>query len=72
MPPSARKGPNGTAVLRPSVAPLRAMIAAPSDDAGDERDEDRRGHGASEVEPEHAGELDVAHAHPARIEQRRR
>src|SRR3978361_1684275 len=28
--PSARNGPNGTAVLRPSCAPFSAMIAAPA------------------------------------------
>ena len=30
MPPRARNGPKGTAVLRPSFAPLRAMTAAPT------------------------------------------
>ena len=68
IPPSARNGPNGTAVLRPSVGPLARDDRGADDHAGDQRDEDRRRHRAPEVEAEHAGELDVAHAHPARVE----
>ena len=69
-PPSARNGPNGTAVLRPSTTPFRTMIAAPTTTPTMRRNEDRRCDGAAQVEPEDAGQLDVAHPHPARIQDR--
>ena len=49
-PPSARNGPNGTAVLRPSARALAGDDHGADDDAGDERDEDRRRDGAAQVE----------------------
>src|SRR6476659_132774 len=50
-------------------APARDDARA-DDDAGDERDEDRRRDGAAEVEPQHRDELDVAHAHAPRADHR--
>ena len=46
------------------------MMTAPTSDAGEQRDQDRRGDGAAEEQPHHARELDVAHAHAARIGER--
>ena len=63
-PPSARNGPNGTAVLRrPSAAPLRAMITAPTTTPAISAMKIAGATARPEVEAQDAGELDVAHAH---------
>ena len=50
--------------------PLRDDDGADAN-AGDQRDQDRRGDGAAEEQAHHAGELDIAHAHAAGIGERR-
>ena len=67
---SARKGPNGIAVLRPCAGALAGDHDGADEHARDQRDQDRRRDGAAEKQAHHACELDVAHAHAAGIGQR--
>ena len=69
--PSARNGPNGTAVLRPGLGALTRDDDGADQYAGDQRDQQRRSDRGAEEQPHHARELDVAHAHTAGIGERR-
>ena len=64
----------GTARTAPRSCGPRGALAGDDrradDHARDQRDEDGRRDGAAEVQPQDRGELDVAHAHAARVEQR--
>ena len=67
MPPNARNGPNGIAVLRPSAAPLRAMIATPMIEPARSADEQRDADLAAEEQAHDERQLDVPHAHAGRV-----
>ena len=71
MPPSARNGPNGTAVLRPAACPTRAMMTTPTRTPVISAMKIAGATARPEVQAEHAGELHVPHPHAARVEPRR-
>ena len=56
--------------MRPSRGPLAGDHDGADEHAREQRDQDRRGDGAAEEQPHHAGELDVAHAHATRVGER--
>src|SRR4051812_42714222 len=62
--------PERDALLAALGRPVAGDDDAADGDTGDQRDEDRGRDGAPEEEPEHAGELDVAHPHAGRIHDR--
>ena len=69
--PKARNGPNGTAVLRPSLTPLRAMITPPTIVPASMRHEQGDADVAPEEQAHDERELHVPHAHAAGIGDRR-
>ena len=65
-------GRTAPAVLRPSFTPLRAMTASPTTVPATSATSIAGPTARPEVDAHHAGELDVAHPHPARVGERRR